>query len=207
MYELYGDSGSGAFCIEAMLAQAKAEYHWNEISLTENGQHSTDFLALNPVGKIPALVLENGDVLTESAAIVLWLAEMYPEAALLPPPGAPDRAKALRLMMFMATEIYPMIEIHDYPERFSETDAASLRDTASKRIIQRMELLEKHIAGPWILESGFSAVDLYLTMFACWRPCRDRSVAHLPKIDVIVRAVAAHPVVGPICVRHHLTRT
>ncbi len=117
-YVLYGDKGSGAFCVEAALAEAGAPLEFRAIGLEANEQKSESFLALNPSGKIPALALPEGGIVTETAALLYLIAERHPEANLLPAPGTPDRAQALRWIAFMAAEIYPIVEIADYPERF-----------------------------------------------------------------------------------------
>src|SRR5436190_20535802 len=118
-YTIFGDVGSGAFSAEAVLAEAGAPYEFYAISLVKNEQRKPEFLAINPSGKMPALRLPEGEVITESAAILLTVADHFPNARLLPPQGAAARAQAYRWLAFMAAEIYPMVEISDYPERFA----------------------------------------------------------------------------------------
>ncbi len=86
-YTLYGDLGSGAFSAEAALAETGAAYNFELVSLEKNQQKAPAFLAINPSGKIPALRLPQGDIVTESAAILLTLADHFPQARLLPPGG------------------------------------------------------------------------------------------------------------------------
>ena len=66
-----------------------------------------------------------GFVLTESVAILISLCEQHGEANLLPPVGAKPRAQALRWLLFVATELYPLVEINDYPERFTPAHSMS----------------------------------------------------------------------------------
>ena len=73
----------------------------------------------NPHCKVPSLVIDDGPPLTESVAVLLTLDDRHPEAALLLAKGTPTRARALRWLLFTATEIYPIVEINDYPERFA----------------------------------------------------------------------------------------
>lgn len=202
-YILYGEKGSGAFCVEAALAEAGVTPAFHEISLEKDEQRSEDFRALNPSGKIPALKLPTGDVVTESAALLVLIAERHPEAALLPPLESPERAQALRWIAFLASEVYPMVEIADYPERFvAEHKAAAILQLAAKRRIrQRMEVVEAAALGePWFLSSGFSAVDIYAVMFSRWRECRSESwrEAHIPKICAIAAALSERPALKPV---------
>src|SRR4029077_18368883 len=116
-YTIYGDKGSGAFSAEAVLAEAGAPYQFHSVSLKDDEQRRPEFLAINPSGKMPALRLPEGDVITESSAILLTIADHFPNAHLLPPQAGPGRAQAYRWLAFMAAEIYPMVEVSDYPER------------------------------------------------------------------------------------------
>ncbi|MDE2184910.1 MAG: glutathione S-transferase family protein [Alphaproteobacteria bacterium] len=205
-YILYGDKGTGAFCVEAALAEAGAPYEFREISLDKNEQRAPQFRALNPSGKVPALQLPEGPIATETAALLILLAERHPQSRLLPAPGDPARAQALRWLAFLAAEVYPMVEIADYPERFLDdhTAAAFLKRAARDRIRERMLVAEAAVAGPWFLAWGFSALDLYAAMFSRWRECRSdgwRDI-HLPKIGAIAAALAQRSAAGPVWNRH-----
>ncbi len=96
-----------------------------DLDLTQLDQRKPAFLAINPVGRIPALVTPDGTLLTESVAIVLHLAERFPEAGFLPPIGSSERAKAYRVMMMVAGEVYPAVTREDYPQRFTPTGEAA----------------------------------------------------------------------------------
>ena len=77
-----------------------------------------------------------GETLTESLAILLTLAERHPGAGLLPDTASPGRAAALRWLSFVVTEIYPLVEINDYPQRFEPqmTAAQALRERVRNRL-------------------------------------------------------------------------
>ncbi|HTT83216.1 MAG TPA: glutathione S-transferase family protein [Rhizomicrobium sp.] len=197
---IYGDKGSGAFAAEAALAEAGAEREFREISLQRDEQRSPEFLAINPAGKIPALQLPEGEVITESLAMLLVIAERYPAAGLLPPIGMAARAHALRWLAFMASEIYPIVEIEDYPSRFVPEGAESeaLREKAKARIRKRLLILERAVGGPWILAGGFSACDIYAAMFTRWSATHGWRDEHIPKLCAIMRGLAARPALAPV---------
>jgi len=202
-YILYGEKGSGAFCVEAALREAGAPFEFHEISLEKDEQRADDFRALNPSGKIPALKLPSGEIVTETAALLYLIAERHPEAKLLPESGSPERSQALRWIAFMAAEIYPMVEIGDYPERFvaDHKAAATLKQNAGRRIHERMMMVEAAASGtPWFLASGFSAVDLYAVMFSRWRDCRVGGwrEEHLPKICAMATALSQRDTIREI---------
>ena len=203
-YVLYGDKGSGAFCVEAALAEAGASYETHTISIHNIEQRSPAYLAINPSGKIPALKLPDGSVATETAALLLLVAERHPQASLLPPVGTSERAQALRWIAFMASEIYPMVEISDYPARFAPEgeQAEALRLKARDRVRQRSLLVERVLAGPWLLPSGFSVADIYAAMFTRWSECRGWRDENLPKINALAAALSQRPKIAPIWSRH-----
>jgi len=206
-YTIFGDKGSGAFSAEAVLAEAGAPYEFHVISLEKNEQKKPEFLAINPSGKMPALRLPEGEVITESAAILLTIADHFPNARLLPPQASAARAQAYRWLAFMAGEIYPMVEVSDYPERFAPegAEAEMLRGKARERIRERLLIVERFVTGPWFLQSGFSILDIYASMFIRWRGSIGRdwlAEGHIPRLDAISKGVSARPAIAPVWARH-----
>ena len=203
-YRLYGDLGSGAFSAEAALAEAGAPYEFELISLERNEQKAPRFLSLNPSGKIPALRLPEGEIVTESLAILLTLADHFPQSGLLPPQAAPARATAYRWLAFMASEIYPFVEIVDYPERFAPEggQAGALREAARKRVRERLLLLERVMAGPFMLAHGFSLLDIYAAMFSRWSIGAEWRAANLPRLTKLAETVSRRPAIAPVWQKH-----
>lgn len=205
-YVVYGSRGSGAFCVEAALAEAGAAVRLEEMHLENDEQLAAEFLALNPAGKVPALQLPEGGVVTETAALLILIAERHPAAHLLPEPGAPERGSALRWLAFMASEIYPIVEIADYPERFvaDHKGAAVLKQSAKKRIRERLMLVEAATQGPWFLGETFSALDIYAAMFTRWREARENGWREefLPKICAIADALKQRPALTAVWEKH-----
>lgn len=203
-YTIFGDKGSGAFSAEAALAEAGAPYEFHHISLEKNEQKEPAFLAINPSGKIPAVKLPGGGILTESAAILLTVADHFPNARLLPAQASTARAQAYRWLAFMASEIYPMVEIVDYPARFvPEGDAAAdLRKRARDRVRERLLIVERMTAGPWLLPSGFSILDIYAAMFSRWSVGKEWRAANLPKLNALAVELSQRPAIAPVWQRH-----
>ena len=203
-YTLYGDLGSGAFSAEAALAEAGVPYNFELVSLERNEQKQPAFLAINPSGKMPALRLPEGEIVTESAAILLTLADHFPQARLLPPQASNERAFAYRWLAFMAGEIYPIVEIVDYPARFvpEGTAAEALRAKARDRIRERILIVERMIRGPFLLPNGFSILDIYAAMFTRWSLEPAWKLANLPKLMALAEAVSQRPAIAPVWQRH-----
>jgi len=203
-YIIYGAPGSGSGIVEAACAEIGVGYEVRDLDARNNEHRNEAFAAVNPHRKMPALETASGEVITESVAILLALDERHREAGLLPPPESPERAQALRWMLFMATEMYPLVEIMDYPERFASSaeGAGELRERAEELSRERWRVLEAGIDGvPYCLASGFSATDLYITKFAVWLD-GDWRRKNLPKIDAVTREVLARPALAPVWARH-----
>ena len=203
-FTLYGDLGSGAFSAEAALAEAGAPYKFEMVSLEKGEQKQPSFLAINPSGKIPALRLPEGEIITESAAILLTLADHYPQARLLPPQASNARARAYRWLAFMAGEIYPIVEIVDYPERFAPEggDTKAVGRIARDRIRARILIVERMIEGTSVLPGGFSILDIYAAMFTRWSLEPDWKLANLPRLMALADAVSQRPAIAPVWQRH-----
>ena len=204
-YVLYGAWRSGSCAVECALAEIGAEYELREVDLRTDEQRGSEYEAINPQRKVPALIPEDGATLTESTAILLTLDERHPEAGLLPPSGSPARAQALRWLMFIATEIYPVVEINDYPERFAPEPggAEATRELAREIWRTRWRLVEDNVAGdPFLLRGGFCLTDVYAAVVSRWAQQGEWRSVHLPKIERLTAAVAARPAIAPVWARH-----
>jgi GST-like protein len=205
-YRLHGNDGSGSGIVEMALAEIGVPVELHDVSLSAEAQRSDAYARLNPERKIPALISPSGEVLTESAAILLVLDERHPDARLFPEHGSAERAQALRWLVFLAAELYPLIEIVDYPERFAPdvATAPGVREVAKRTWQSRWALVEHAIAGePWLLASGFCATDLYISVLSRWSLDPAWRAEQLPKVEALAKAVAARPRSGPILRRHH----
>jgi len=201
-YIVWGAPGSGSGIVEAACAELGVDYEARDLDARNDEHRGAAYRALNPHRKMPTL--EVGDeVITESVAILLTLDERHREGGLLPPPGSPERAQALRWMLYLATEIYPLVELDDFPERFtgSAEAATALRERAQAVTRERWRILETQIAGPYLLASGFSVTDLYITKLAVWQDEAFRR-AELPRVHALTEVVRARPKLAKVWARH-----
>src|ERR1700741_90249 len=204
-YTVYGTKGSSNFAIEAALTIAGAHYDFVDVSLDANAQREEAFAQINPTRKIPAMRLPTGEIVTESSAILMTIADRHPQKKLLPPAGSAERAIAFRWVAFFAAEVYPMVEIVDYPDRFTgrSGNPEETRDLARERVRARFAIFERGIAGgPWISSQGFSLADLYAANLTRWSVGKEWREANCPKIQKLAKAVAARPDIAPIWKKH-----
>ena len=201
-YTLYSFIRSGGAMVEAALAEIGAPVDVKPVDLRANAQRDPAYLAVNPHGKLPALVTPEGHLLTETLAILLTLDDRHPEAGLLPsrpPPAGPSpaREKALRWLAFAATELYPIIEIVDYPERFAPSPDQAGATLAVARGIwrDRLRRMEAQLAdpGPFLLGGTFCLTDIYWAVASRWGHQPGWTAEHTPRLEGLFHAVAARP--------------
>ena len=115
---------AGSMIVEAALALAKLPHEVEMIPYVEPGPQRDRLLALNPLGQVPTLVLPDGRAMTESAAIILHIADQAPQAGLIPAAKDPARPMFLRWLEFIVAAIYPTFTYGDDPKRWAGDEAA-----------------------------------------------------------------------------------
>ena len=162
--------GSAAMAPHAALAEAGADYELVLVERDEQGQSPPAFLELNPWGRVP--VLEHGDlVLTESAAIVLHVAERFPDARLVPPPATRERSEVYRWLMYLTNTLQPAFLRWFYPERYTSDPAGepALRALEGDAIARHLDRLDAELAErPWLVGNERTGADLFLFMLVRW---------------------------------------
>src|SRR5262252_4732804 len=105
---LYGSEASGSVAVEAALTLLGIPYTLVEGATWAEEAARQRVAPVNPMEQIPALILPGGEVMTESAAILVWLADLHPDAQLSPAPADPRRARFLRWMVYVSSAIYSL---------------------------------------------------------------------------------------------------
>jgi GST-like protein len=196
-YLLHGAPGWGSALVEAQL-----DWYGLPYRLVDCGDLFADDAArarlrpLNPVVQVPTLVLPDGQVMTESAAITLHLADITGSDELVPGAHAPERAAFLRWLVFMVANIYPTFTYADDPARFVTGDEAAhkaFRGAVDAHAQRLWVAVEAAAATPWFLGARLSALDIYLGVMTNWRPRRAWFAEHTPKVNAAALAAAAHP--------------
>ncbi|MBB4220868.1 glutathione S-transferase family protein [Variovorax guangxiensis] len=196
-YTLYGAPGSGATPVHAALTLIGAQVETVDIAPWEGDAERERVAGVNPMRQVPALVLPSGEVMTESAAILLWLGDRYPEAQLCPAPDDPLRARYLRWMVYLPAAIYSMFWVRDEPSRLVPDPAAqpAMLERTAERIAHCWQLMDSQIdePAPYLLGDKISMLDLYVTVVSRWTPRRRRFYRVAPRMAQVVRRVDADP--------------
>lgn len=197
-YQVYGAAGSGSVPVEAALTLIGAPYEVVVDAPTWEGDHQRERVApVNPMRQLPALITPEGETMTESAAILTWLAERHPETRLAPPPGDPRRGQFLRWMSFIPASIYSMYWVRDAPARLAgddPDDQARILDRTAERIAECWRVMDGQVPpGRFLMGDAVSVLDLYVAVASRWRPMRRRFYCEAPKMAEVVRRVDALP--------------
>lgn len=203
--QLYRRDGWGSAIIEMQLAQYRLEFQPVEVAdVFIDNRARAALMRISPAGQIPVLILPDGGVLSESAAITLHLADLTGSDALVPGPGAPERARFLRWLIFLVAQVYPCFTFGDDPARFLTAEPAQkqLAEASTARLQELWAMLEAEAGVPWFLGARFSALDLYAAAMTNWRPGPEWFEAETPKIWACARAAAALPAIAPVWQRN-----
>ena len=196
MYKLFARPGWGSVLVEAQLAWYDLPYQIEEVNDLFVSAAARDTLRpVNPLAQVPTLVLPGGQVMTESAAITLHLADATGRSDLVPLAGETVRPAFLRWLIFTVANIYPTFTYADDPARFVSVSAA--RDpfrAATDAYAQRLwHQVESAARAPWFLGERFSALDIYVSVMTRWRPRRGWFETETPKLFAIAHRADGRP--------------
>jgi GST-like protein len=195
-YVVHGAAGSGSVTVEATLTLLGLPYSVVENAPWEGGEAADAVGRVNPMRQVPAVILPSGELMTESAAILLHLTESHPEAGLAPLPGDERRTRFLRWMVYLPAAIYPMYWVRDDPARLAadETHEKVILARTAERIAACWQIMESQIEpGRYLLGETLSVLDIYVTVMSRWTPRRRRFYGIAPKMSEVVRRVDAEP--------------
>ncbi|MEO5700605.1 MAG: glutathione S-transferase family protein [Casimicrobiaceae bacterium] len=193
---LYGAEGSGSIAVEAALTLLGIPY-----SLVEGAtwalESARDRVAPhNPMRQIPTLLFPGGEVMTESAAILLYLADAYPQANLAPTTTEPLRRQFLRWMVYVSSAVYSLHWIKPDVQRIGAP--SELRETVVNAVHDRIafcwSIMNAQLEpGRYLLGDKLTVLDLYVTVVSRFGPWRTRFYEAAPKMAAVVRRVDGDP--------------
>jgi GST-like protein len=206
MYTLYGSSGSGSAIAEAALERCGLPYRLVRASQWEPDSAIDELRRINPLGQIPTLVLPDGGVMTESAAILIHLGLQHPDSGLLPrEPSA--RAQTLRGLVFIAANCYSGITMTDYPERFTTAKDEAAHEAiraATRRVLHGHweTFADSFAATPFLGGEAPGALDTMAVVVSRWSGTRAHLAKHRPEFTALLGRIEAHPLLQPVLARH-----
>ena len=171
MYQLYYMPARASFAPHILLQEMQLPYELKLVDFSTNAHLDPDFLAINPNGRVPALVWE-GSPMYESAAICMYLAEKYPESSLAPETTDPNRPLYYQWMSYLSTTIQETLVQWFHPNDYliDENAHTGLKKVAERRLNEMWDVVNETISGSsYLLGEEFKACDAYMFMLLCWQ--------------------------------------
>ncbi|QNK00911.1 glutathione transferase GstA [Dyella telluris] len=148
-----------------------------------------DYLKINPKGYVPALKLDNGELLTEGPAIVQYLADLKPESSLAPANGTTERYRLQEVLGYINSELHKT-----YSPLFKAETPDATREERKEYLRKRYALLDQHLAAhEWLVGDHFTAADAYLFTVTNWAQHVNVDLSGFPAILAFQKRVAERP--------------
>jgi glutathione S-transferase len=196
MYTLYYFPGACSLAVHSVLEELRVPFQLVPVNLRQGEHFGEAFRALNPAARVPVLV--DGDfVLTEAPAILNYLAELYPDAGLLPTESR-TRADCWRWLNYASSRLHPAFSRVMVPKRFAaEEQAAQVRTAGEREVVECYQLLEQALAQrDYITGSTIRLPDYLLYVILTWDRMLDRpQVGDYPRLAAYRQRVGARPAV------------
>ena len=184
MYKLYYAPGTCALASHIALEEAGADYSAVRLDFKSNQQQSQEYLKVNPKGRVPALVTDQG-VLTETPAILAYVAQTFPNAKLAPLDDAFAFAQVQSFNNYLCATVH-VAHAHKgrgYRWASEESSFADMKRMVPKSVAGAFELIEKGmLKGPWVMGDQYTMCDAYLHTVALWLEGDGVDLKTLPRV-------------------------
>jgi glutathione S-transferase len=190
--KLYYSPGACSLSPHIVLREGGFDFQLERVNL-KTGQTETgrDYKTVNPLGYVPALELDDGEVLTEGPAIVQYLADQVPEKRLAPPAGSLPRYRLMEWLNFISTELQK-----GFGALFNPPFPEEARAIVRAQLERRLSETEQRLAGkPYVMGEDFSVADAYLFTVLGWGKYVGLDLASWPGLVAYLGRVAARPAV------------
>lgn len=170
MYQIFYSPGACALASHIALAEAGAEYEAIRLNFQEGEQRKPAYLAINPKGRVPALAFD-GQVLTETPAILVYIAQTFPKAKLAPLDDPLALARVQEFNSFLCSTVHVHHAHRTRGSRWADDDAAiaGMAKKVAQNVGDSFELMENQMfKGPWVMGEAYSIADPYLFTISSW---------------------------------------
>ncbi len=204
MLTFYYAPNTCALASHIALEQAGADYRAVRVSFAKQEQRSPEYLRINPKGRVPALVTERG-ILTETPAILQYVAQTHPKAALAPLDDAFEIARMNAFNSYLCSTVHVAHAHRGRAYRWADDAAAqeAMKQKVPQNVGDCFALIEReYVVGPWVLGERYSVSDMYLFTIASWLEGDGVDPARFPKVAAHRERMRADPVVSRVLAAH-----
>ena len=199
MFKLYYAPGTCALASHITLEEAGAAYTAERLDFKNNQQNSAEYLAINPKGRVPALVTDRG-VLTETPAMLAFIAQGFPEAKLAPSDAfAFAQAQSFNSYLCSTVHINHAHKMRGYRWATEDSSFADMKRKVPETMGACFALIERSmLKGPWVMGEQYSICDPYLYTIALWLEGDSVDLAGLPKVADHRKRMSERPAVQKV---------
>lgn len=192
----YSAAGTCALATHIALLEAGADFDLVKLDFGANQQRSPEFLRVNPKGRVPALLTEQG-ILTETPALLAFVAQSFPAAKLAPLDDPFAFARLQELNSYLASTVHVAHAHKRRGARWADDPAAeeAMRAKVPQNMTVCAAFLESLIVGPWVMGEQFSVADGYLYTVGTWLEGDGVDMSQLPKLSAYLERVGAREAV------------
>ncbi len=204
---LYYSPGAASLLVHWLLIETGEPHQLHLVDTAARAQKTPEYLALNPNGVVPTLVID-GKPQYEAAALAMLLAERHPHANLAPAFDDPRRADYLQWMFNLANMVQPLFRQWWYPhEPAGEASIDAVREHCATRVDAQWQRIDAHLAthGPYLLGDSASIADFYLTMLMRWSRGMPKPATEWPQLAALAQRMKARPSFAALYAREGLT--
>lgn len=204
MLTLYYGPTSCALATHIALEEAGADYRAERLNLAAGEQRTPEYLRINPKGRVPALVTERG-ILTETPALLLYVAQTHPHAQLAPLDDAHELARVQSFNSYLCSTVHVAHAHRVRGARWADDEAAlaSMKRKAPQNMSDCFALIEdKMFAGPWVMGGRYSICDPYLYTLSSWLEGDGVDIARYPRVAEHYRRMNERPAVARVVALH-----
>jgi glutathione S-transferase len=196
--KLFYAGGSCALASHIALHEAGAEFEAVKVDLKAGEQKAPEYLAVNPKGRVPALVTRRG-TLTENPAILHWIAVAFPNARLAPLGDPWAMAQVLSFNVFLGSSVHPAFAHLFRPGRYAHGEAAAeaMKAKVPEQLGEYFGVVEQQLErGPWVHGEAYTTSDCYLYVFARWLQKPELGPERFPRVRAHLERMQERPAVS-----------
>jgi glutathione S-transferase len=200
MYKLYYAPGTCALASHIALEEAGADYSATRLDFKANQQQSPDYLKINAKGRVPALVTDKG-VITETPAILAYIAQVFPKAKLAPldDPFAFAQVQSFNNYLCATVHVAHAHKGRGYRWATQESSFADMKSMVPKSMAGAFDLIEKGmLKGPWVMGEQYTVCDCYLYTISLWLEGDSVDLKALPRVSEHMKRMADRPAVKKV---------
>ena len=197
MLRFYYNTGTCALATHIALEEAGADYEAVKVDFGTEAQRSAEYLAVNPKGRVPALVTEAG-ILSETPALLVYVAQRFPAAELAPLSDPFALAQIQEFNSYLCSTVHVA---HAHGRRGARwSDDAAAHESMSRKVTSNMTecfglIDSKFLTGPWVMGDAYTIADPYLFTIATWLESDGVDTTKLPRVMEHRRRMLARPAV------------